>query len=325
MEEEVVIGIDGGGSNTRVMVSDLRGNVLAYAVGGASSIHKDRNAHENVQQTIRSSLAMAGCEWKHVKGLYAGIAGYESEEDMVWVARLTDIEGLDCPKWYVNDSVVAHAGAFMGKPGIVVVSGTGSMILGINEQEIPIRNVDFHHYAASAARFLSYEAVYQLLAGMIDSSDETLVGQIQSFWDIGNMEQLRMLALTGFIKDRQEREKKFGEMAPLVTSAAEAGSRLAQNVCNEAMKQIMIGVEIIGSYFQQEHISVTGIGSVINCPYMTTQFRDSLKLSPNNHYEFATPQLSAAAGAVLLAFRKLGVDVNEHTIEWMRRNVHARC
>ncbi|KOR89123.1 N-acetylglucosamine kinase [Paenibacillus solani] len=325
MKEEVVIGIDGGGSNTRVMVSDLNGNVLAYAVGGASSIHKDSHAHENVQQTIRSSLAMAGCELNQVKGLYAGIAGYESEQDMEWVARLTEIEGLDCPKWYVNDSVVAHAGAFMGKPGIVVVSGTGSMILGITEQEIPIRNVDFHHYAASAARFLSYEAVYQLLAGMIDPSDETLVGQIQSFWDVENMEQLRMLALTGFIKDRQERDKKFGEMAPLVTSAAEAGSRLARNVCDEAVKQIMIGVEILGSYFQSDRIAVTGIGSVINCPYMTTELRVCLNSSPNKQYEFVTPQLSAAAGAILLAFRNLGTDVNEHMIELMRRHLHARC
>ncbi|MGG3283903.1 N-acetylglucosamine kinase [Paenibacillus solani] len=325
MKDEVVIGIDGGGSHTRVMVCDLNGNVLAYTVGGASSIHKDSNSHENVQQTILSSLTMAGCELNQVKGLYAGIAGYESEQDMEWVTRLTAIEGLDCPKWYVNDSVVAHAGAFMGKPGIVVVSGTGSMILGITEQETPIRNVDFHHYAASAARFLSYDAVYQLLAGMNDPSDEALVGHIQSFWNVENMEQLRMLALTGFIKDRQERDKKFGEMAPLVTSAAEAGSRLARNVCDEAMKQIMIGVEILGSYFQQDHISVTGIGSVINCPYMTTQLRDSLKLSHNKQYEFITPQLSAAAGAVLLAFRNLGTNVNEHTIESMRKHLHARC
>lgn len=324
MKEEVVIGIDGGGSNTRVMVSDLSGNVLAYAVGGASSIHKDSQSHENVQQTICSSLAMAGCELNQVKGLYAGIAGYESEQDMEWVTRLTDIEGLDCPKWYVNDSVVAHAGAFMGKPGIVVVSGTGSMILGINEQEIPIRNVDFHHYAASAARFLSYEAVYQLLAGMIDSSDERLVGQIQSFWNVKNMEQLRMLALTGFVKDRQERDKKFGEMAPLVTSAAEGGSRLARNVCDEAVKQIMIGLEILGSFFQTDRIAVTGIGSVINCPYMTTQLRDSLNSSYNKQYEFVTPQLSAAAGAVLLAFRNLGTNVNEQIIESMRKHLHAR-
>ncbi|KOP68591.1 ATPase [Bacillus sp. FJAT-18019] len=323
MKQEVVIGIDGGGSQTRVMVSDLNGNILSYAVGGASSIHKDSNAHDNVQKTIRSSLSMANCSSNQVKGLYAGIAGYESDQDMEWVTRLTDVEGLDCPKWYVNDSVVAHAGAFMGKPGIVVVSGTGSMILAITEDEIPIKNIDFHHYAASAARFLSYDAVYLLLAGNIHRTDETLVRLIQSYWDVENMDQLRALASHGFIKERQERNKKFGEMAPMITTAAEAGSRLAQSVCNEAMRQIMIGVKILGSFFQSDQVSVTGIGSVINSPYMKTKFMDSLQSGINKQYEFQNPQLSATAGAVLMALRGLEVPVDIHTFESMYRHPHA--
>ncbi|MGG3308007.1 BadF/BadG/BcrA/BcrD ATPase family protein [Paenibacillus lautus] len=323
MKHEVVIGIDGGGSQTRVMVSDLNGNVLSYAVGGASSIHKDSHAHENVQQTIRSSLALASCGVDQVKGLYAGIAGYESDQDMEWVTRLTAIEGLDCPKWYVNDSLVAHAGAFMGNPGIVVVSGTGSMILGITEQEIPIRNVDFHHYAASAARFLSYDAVYQILAGKIHPSDESLVREIQSFWGVENRDQLRMLASLGFIKDRQERDKKFGEMAPLIKTAAEVGSRLARSVCDEAMKQIMVGVEILGSFFESDHVSVTGIGSVINCAYMKSKLMSSLQSGINKHYEYRNPQLSAAAGAVLMALRSLGLQVDSHRVESMRRHPNA--
>ncbi|RAR38987.1 N-acetylglucosamine kinase [Paenibacillus sp. MDMC362] len=323
MRHEVVIGIDGGGSQTRVMVSDLNGNILSYAVGGASSVHKDRNAPENVQQTIRMALTMAGCKLDHVKGLCAGIAGYESDQDMEWVTRLTAIEGLDCPKWYVNDSVVAHAGAFMGNPGIVVVSGTGSIILGITEQEIPIKNVDFHHYAASAARFLSYDAVYQMLAGNIHPSDESLVLQIQSYWGVENRDQLRMLAVAGFIKDRQERDKKFGEMAPLITTAAEAGSPLARSVCDEAMKQIMVGVEILGSFFQSDHVPVTGIGSVVNCAYMKSKLINSLQTGINKRYEFHNPQLSAAAGAVLMAFRSLGLLVDSHRVESMRRHPHA--
>ncbi|MFB4327756.1 N-acetylglucosamine kinase [Paenibacillus sp. CR_12] len=323
MKHEVVIGIDGGGSQTRVMVSDLNGNILSYAVGGASSIHKDRNAHENVQQTIRSALTTAGCDLDQVKGLYAGIAGYESNQDMEWVTRLTAIEGFDCPKWYVNDSIVAHAGAFMANPGIVVVSGTGSMILGITEQEIPIKNVDFHHYAASAARFLSYDTVYQMLAGNIHSSDKSLVRQIESYWGVENMDQLRMLASTGFIKDRQERDKKFGEMAPLVTTAAEAGSRLARGVCDEAIRQIMVGVEILGSFFHSDHVPVTGIGSVVNCAYMKSKLMNSLQSGINKQYEYRSPQLSAAAGAVLMALRNLGLQVDTHMVETIHRHPHA--
>ncbi|MGG4342192.1 N-acetylglucosamine kinase [Paenibacillus lautus] len=323
MSHDVVIGIDGGGSQTRVMVSDLAGNILSYAVGGASSIHKDSNAHENVQKTIQSSLTIAGCSLDQVKGLCAGIAGYESEQDLDWVTRLTDVEGLHCPKWYVNDSVVAHAGAFMGKPGIVVVSGTGSMILAITEQEMPIKNIDFHHYAASAARFLSYDAVYQVLAGNIQRSDEEMVRNIQSYWNVENMAQFRDLAAQGFIADHKERNKKFGELAPIITNAAESGSQLAQIVCDEAIRQIMVGVEILGSFFHSDCVTVTGIGSVMNCTYMKSKFVDSLHSGKNKQYDYKPPELSAVSGAVLKALQSLGVPVDLHTIDSMRGHPRA--
>ncbi len=39
--EGVVVGLDGGGTHTLVMVADLAGSVLSYTEKGASSIYKD--------------------------------------------------------------------------------------------------------------------------------------------------------------------------------------------------------------------------------------------------------------------------------------------
>lgn len=323
MVHEVVIGIDGGGSQTRVMVSDLSGHILSYAKGGASSIHKDSNAHENVQKTIQMALSVAGCSIDQVKGIYAGIAGYESEQDLKWVKRLTDVEGLHCPKWYVNDSVVAHAGAFLGKPGIVVVSGTGSIIFAVTEQGIQLKNNDFHHYAESAARFLSYDTIFEILAVNIQRSDETMVRNIQSYWNVENLDQLRTLAARGFIEDRRERDKKFGEMASIITNAAQEGSRLAQIVCDKAIDQIMVGVEILGSFFQSGLISVTGIGSVINSPYMKSKFIESLQSGKNKRYRFNNPELSAVSGAVMMALKSLDIPIDFKTIELIRDHPHS--
>jgi len=156
----LIIGIDGGGSNTRVAVVELSGRVLAYIEhGAAASQDKDRNAADNVRAAIREALAMAGAAPEEVRGLAAGIAGYDTEEDREWVESLTEAEGLACPRWHVNDAVVAHYGALTARPGIVAVSGTGSILFAINEAGRQIRNYDYHHYAASAARFLAYDAV----------------------------------------------------------------------------------------------------------------------------------------------------------------------
>jgi glucosamine kinase len=66
---DIVIGIDGGGTHTRVMVADSEGNVLSYIEKGASSIHKDLQSKLNVHQAIQEALQQAGKEISEVVSL----------------------------------------------------------------------------------------------------------------------------------------------------------------------------------------------------------------------------------------------------------------
>ncbi|MDR6879303.1 BadF/BadG/BcrA/BcrD ATPase family protein [Bacillus sp. 3255] len=228
---EIVVGIDGGGTHTRVMAVDLAGHVLSYIENGASSIHKDLQAKENVQRAIKDALHEAGRSVSHVQALTAGIAGLDSKADLEWVIPLTAIEGLDCLKQHVNDAVVAHSGALLTEPGIIVIAGTGSIIYAANEVGEQIRNYDLHHYAASAARFLAYDATFEILSGNIDDSDHELVSDILQFWDLSTVKELSQLARQGFIADQRERNRKFAQIAPLITEAAMHNSKLAARIC----------------------------------------------------------------------------------------------
>ncbi|WP_213585342.1 N-acetylglucosamine kinase [Paenibacillus sp. J2TS4] len=314
MENTVVIGMDGGGTHTRVMVSDLQGQILSYVEHGGSSIRKDNQAKENARQAIIHALESAGCAPQQVKGLCAGVAGLDSEEDLAWVEGLTDVPGLNCPKWHVNDAVIAHAGAFLEKPGIVVVSGTGSILFAITEDGTHLRNYDFGHYASSAARFLSYDAVYELLAGNRQQSDEAMAQQILKFWAVNRIDELHKLASGGFMEDRKERDKKFGQMAPIVTKAAQEGSPLARTVCDRAVQQIVVGVELLGACFRESPVTVTGIGSVIQSPYMKAALTERLKEGNNKFYAVVEPALSAVSGAVIMALKRLQAPVDEQTL-----------
>jgi glucosamine kinase len=62
-----------------------------------------------------------------------GIVGYDTPSDLNWIAPLTKLPELTCPVWHVNDAVSAHSGALMGRSGIIVIAGTGSIIVGITE------------------------------------------------------------------------------------------------------------------------------------------------------------------------------------------------
>lgn len=321
--QQVVIGIDGGGTHTRVMVSDLEGNVLSYIERGSASIYKDQQATQNVHEAITDALHMAGRTNKQVQALVAGIAGYDNLSDLDWITPLTDLPGFTCPKWHVNDAVSAHSGALMTQPGIVVIAGTGSIIVGITEDGQFIRNYDFHHYAASAARFISYDAVYETLAGYTNETDSNLTRLMLEHWNVSSIDEFAKVAKRGFIEDRQERDKRFGEFAPFLTAAAEHGSSVAVRVCNRAIDQMKVGIELIASSFVSDEVAATFIGSVVNSPYFYRALSEQLSTTGNNkRYAVIKPQFTPVAGSVLLALKNLNIPIEKAIINNLHKSDH---
>jgi glucosamine kinase len=314
--KDIVIGIDGGGTTTRVMVSDLDGQILSYIEKGAASLHKDLSARDNVTQALLEALAGAGRELWHVRGLAAGIAGYDSEVDLPWVLSLTDVEGLDCPKWHYNDTVAALYGAFLMRPGIVAISGTGSIIAALTESGEYLRNYDFHHYASSAARFIAYEAVYEVFAGNTDESDSFLVEKMLRHWRAESMADFYKMGKEGFSKDKRERNKSFGQFAPAVTEAALRGSSIARRVCDHAIEQLRTGIRLLGASFTGDVVRTAFIGSVINNEYFSNRLRQRLA-SPDTgkRYEVVNPHYAPVTGSVLFAIRQIRFEIGCNVVK----------
>src|SRR5688572_31988922 len=89
----VVVGVDGGGSRTRIWVADERGQQLGSAEGPGSAIRAgdiDRSADVIVTTTRE---ALASCEMTHVmpKVLCVGVAGVgrEPERQALWQALVS--------------------------------------------------------------------------------------------------------------------------------------------------------------------------------------------------------------------------------------------
>lgn len=329
MAQNVVIGIDGGGTNTRVLVVDLHGNALAYVESGGSNPHLNDDAEDNIQSALRMALSEAGCKGEHVVSIVAGLSGINEADDYEWANRFVSIEGMapDAKRMAVNDSVIAQTGAFHGEPGIIAISGTGSIVFGMNETGLALRNYDFRHYAASTARHISHELLFRIIAGQYESADKDLVMQILEYWNVKNIGELSQLAAAGFVSDELECKRMFGLMCPLVTSAAERDIPLAKSVCDRAAFQVATGVRIIGTSFQAGSVDVAFIGSVIRTPYLTKAVSKCLH-EQNTHdisYRIQDPQYPPIVGAVLLAFKEAGVRVRrERLSHFEHRHVESR-
>lgn len=311
MSEQIVIGIDGGGTYTRAVAARLTGEAVARVETGAASPNKTPHAQENVRRAIRDVVAQAGRQLADVRALAAGLAGLDSPQDQAWAERFTELPGLTCPRVLVNDAVVAHSGALASRPGVIAIAGTGSIIFGVTEEGRQVRNYDFHHYAYAAARHLAYNVVYGILAGRAEPEDQALVTDVMSFWEADDVAALRLSGASGFVADAFERHRRFGELAPLVTAAAMRGSPLARGVCDHAAEALATGIGLVGGCFATSSVSVALIGGAVRSAYMRQAMERALARLTKPSYWIVDPVFSCEAGAVLMALKLAGVPIGD--------------
>ncbi len=128
----VVVGVDGGGTKTRVLVADGRGETLGTSEGAASAVRPGAVEHsaDVIASCVREALAAAGVADVRPAALCVGVAGVGRpvEREQLW-RSLVERE-LATEVSVLPDAQVALDDAFGDGPGILLVSGTGSIAFG---------------------------------------------------------------------------------------------------------------------------------------------------------------------------------------------------
>ena len=309
MGEQVVVGVDGGGTSTTALVAELNGTVLSIATGGgANPTHNRlRDAHDAVQSTIREALRDAQRDVSSVAALTAGFAGLDSPSDRQWADAFATLSSLSCEPVVVNDAVVAHAGALGGDPGVVAVCGTGSIAFGIDADGRQIRNYDLDHYAEAAARHLGRRLLHRLVAGEGGPADESFVATVLDRWDVESRDELREAAIDGDLLATDESDNALDRVASLVTDAATADVPLAEAVCDAAIREVVTGITAVAGFLDETPTRVALEGGVLRSESMTKRVAGGLAAA-DGRFEGVEPALPPAAGAALLGLERLDED-----------------
>ncbi len=124
------IGLDAGGTGSTLVVTDDDLNELVKIKGGAIQARKMK-LHDQIAvissylSEIDSRLGLSS-----IAGMGLGIAGTgrPDERQAIETALARQYPGLSCK--VVPDSEAAHIGAFANGDGILVITGTGSIVWG---------------------------------------------------------------------------------------------------------------------------------------------------------------------------------------------------
>jgi N-acetylglucosamine kinase-like BadF-type ATPase len=134
-----VLGIDAGGTKTVCQLADANGTVIAESrstganLQAVGELQVEKVLHEVMEAAIgdRDVMPAAIC---------LGIAGVDRPDDAAVVRAIMKRIGYKARVLVVNDALVALEAGAPGQPGVVIISGTGSISYGRNEQGMAARS-----------------------------------------------------------------------------------------------------------------------------------------------------------------------------------------
>ena len=124
-----VLGIDAGGTKTVCLLADERGEILGEAREGGANL---QTAGElEVEKVLHRVMEVAiGDREIAPAAICLGIAGVDREEDAAAVHGIMRRIGYKARIRVVNDALVALVAGAGDAPGVVIVTGTGSIAYG---------------------------------------------------------------------------------------------------------------------------------------------------------------------------------------------------
>ncbi len=309
-KKQFVIGMDGGATKTAAMISDLNGNVLAEETGGPTNpqIVGFEKVAEVIVGLAEELSGRAGCKTGDVVSLVAGLAGAgrEGDKDQVKAAIANEAKKRKAVMGWVGietDGRVALEGAFKGKPGIIIIAGTGSFALAKDHKGVT-------HRAGGWGRILGDEGSgYTIGRDGLNAVTKHVDGRgkptlltelIDRRFGLSNHEKI--------IGAIYRNNFDVATVAPLVIEAAEAKDAECQRILNKATFEIFEHVRVLVDRIEESKgarakIPVAFIGSLISNENVYKKILTQKITFSMPQVSVIVPEATPTYGAVLLSMR----------------------
>jgi N-acetylglucosamine kinase-like BadF-type ATPase len=287
------LGIDAGGTKTDCAVSN-GAELLGQATGAScklARVGKERG-RENLQAVIRQATQAAGVEASTIQHVCIGMSGASLAEAVHWAQQTIRELIPDSTIYVAGDHVIAHRAAFGTSPGVLVISGTGSIAFGRNQSGETARAGGWGPNVSDegSAFWVGREAVTAALHAFDFGNANGLLATIAECWKVAPEEVIRMANAS---------EPRFPELAGPVVNAAEQGDDTARAIMERAGQALagLAGAVIKRLWPTGGVVPVALAGGVLQgSPLVRQAFRDAMKIEQPQaavSFAFVRPVLGA--------------------------------
>jgi glucosamine kinase len=234
------LAIDAGGTKTRCLLAD-EDRVLGRAATGSVKLMRvgEAEASARLRAMLTEVSVAASVGLNEVTQTCIGLAGFTIEAVREWAEReIGDMVGGDLT--LVGDQEIALDGAFRGGPGILIIAGTGSNVVG--------RAADGALYHAGgwgpalgdegSGFWIGHEALRTGFWAKDRGVATTLLTEIGEFWGTKSLGEIVEMA-----NDRPGPD--FPALTPIVVRCADAGDELAVAVLERAGVELAEQVALV--------------------------------------------------------------------------------
>jgi N-acetylglucosamine kinase-like BadF-type ATPase len=275
---DLVIGIDGGGSHTRACLANLRGETLGIGEAGASNPIGDLDAAKReLALAVQQAFDAARLEPQRVAAVCIGLGGAgrirQQEEIVKWAHNLLAERAR-----VLNDGEIALAAGIAENWGVALIAGTGSLAWGKDRAGQTARAGGWGYVLGDEGS--GFDLARQALGAITQAADgraerTNLHDAILRFWNLSSPADLIAHVYGQILKPAE-----IARLAPLVVDVAGQGDRVAQRLVNQAGAALAAAICAVSRALgmaQPIPLALTG-GLLLGAPLLRTQLLNALSV-----------------------------------------------
>lgn len=272
------LGIDGGGTKTKINIIDDNKTLIFENTTGPSSIDTVSNEETftNILEALNPYIKQV--ENVHFNSVFVGLGGIVSNDDEKLVQSIIlRIPGIDQSTKIMakNDMENALYSGLSFDQGLTLICGTGMVAFGKNyHKQHKCGGWGYKEGELGSSFHLGVEAIQYAIRAFdhrIKSSDftDTLLTTL-------NIKHKEDIIKT--INNYYDQRTLIASLAPIVTKFANLDDPYAKKICDHATDECVLAIHGVYEHLELKNTSVTIVGSLGNAPgYFRNKLHDKIR------------------------------------------------
>lgn len=296
----MVVGIDAGGTKTVCQIADERGVIAGESRGPGANLAAvgPKGIEAVLQQVIADALAGRSLQ---LDAICVGMAGVDRPKEAAEVVDVLGRLGQPARALVVNDALIALEAGAPDQVGIVVISGTGSIVYGRDDRGRAARAGGWGHVLADEGS--GYWLGRHALRAVMREADErgpatALTSRLLAYYGIHRARDLVGKIYVGALQPHA-----IAALATEVQIAAQDGDAVAQTIVEQGATELTTAAVSVARRLDLDRAVVVLAGGIFRAvPVMRTAVTRLLNAVLPDAPVRAL-EVEPASGAVRLALR----------------------